>query len=162
MLTIQSLHILLSITLLFPLFLTAFLCWVMSIIKVVLVLCLNSNSSPPSLNLSTSAPLSPHSFSHSNLNILRPLTFVKNRTSVRPSFYFIRLYHTWSSLCSNPSFTSIWTMETFCASNMHYQILHFKFYSHWNIWQTPTSSLPESYLKIVQMHRQHKDSSFFI
>jgi len=94
-------------------FLTIFLYSVMSKINIVLILFLTYTSHPLSLTLSPSAPHSPHSFSHSDPNILRPLTFIKNRTSVRPSFHFIWLYHTWSSLCSSPSFTSISTMETF-------------------------------------------------
>ena len=85
---------------------------------IILILYLSYTSRPLSLTLSPSAPLSPHSFSHSNPNILRPLTFIKNGTSVRPSFHFIWLYHTWSSLCSSPSFTSIWTMGTSCVKSL--------------------------------------------
>ena len=99
-------------------FLTISLCCVMSKINVVLVLCLIYISRPISLTLSPSAPLSPHSLFHSNSNILLPLTFIKNCTPVRLSFHFIWLYHTWSSLCSNPSFTSIWIMETFCVKTL--------------------------------------------
>jgi hypothetical protein len=89
LLFLHFLHLLLSITLLFPFLFTIFLCCVMSKINVVLVLCQSYTSSPPSLTASPSAPLSPHSFSYSNPNILRPLTFIKNFTFVRPSFHFI-------------------------------------------------------------------------